>query len=87
MRYQVSNPTRLWSSGFGRAATRSGQILLVAAVVALLAWLLSRLSIVTVPLVLALIFAAAFEPWMDGRDGAVCPRPSAPRWHSWSCSR
>ena len=64
MRYQASNLTRLWSSGFGRAATRSGQILLVAAVVVVLVWLLSRLSIVTIPLVLALIFAAAFEPWM-----------------------
>ena len=39
-------------------------MLLVAAVVVVLVWLLSRLSIVTVPLVLALIFAAAFEPWM-----------------------
>ncbi|MEV5070827.1 AI-2E family transporter [Microbacterium sp. LMI12-1-1.1] len=39
-------------------------MLLVAAVVVVLVWLLSRLSIVTIPLVLALIFAAAFEPWM-----------------------
>lgn len=30
-----------------------------------LVWLLSRLSIVTIPLVLALIFAAAFAPWME----------------------
>ncbi len=65
MRYQAGNPTPLWSRGFGRAATRSAQLLLVAAVVVLLVWLLSRLSIVTVPLVLALIFAAAFEPWME----------------------
>jgi predicted PurR-regulated permease PerM len=64
MRYPTSNLTRLWSSGFGRAATRGAQTLLVAAVVVVLVWLLSRLSIVTIPLVLALIFAAAFEPWM-----------------------
>ena len=30
-----------------------------------LVWLLSRVSIVTIPLVLALIFAAAFVPWME----------------------
>jgi predicted PurR-regulated permease PerM len=64
MRYPTSNLTRLWSSGFGRAATRGAQMLLVAAIVVVLVWLLSRLSIVTIPLVLALIFAAAFEPWM-----------------------
>jgi predicted PurR-regulated permease PerM len=64
MRYQASNLTRLWSRGFGRAATRGAQVLLVAAVVVVLLWLLSRLSIVTIPLLLALIFAAAFEPWM-----------------------
>ena len=57
--------SRLWSHGLGRAGTRGAQILLVGAVVAALVWLLSRLSIVTIPLVLALIFAAAFAPWME----------------------
>ena len=56
--------SRLWSDGLGRAGTRGAQILLVGAVVVALVWLLSRLSIVTIPLVLALIFAAAFAPWM-----------------------
>jgi predicted PurR-regulated permease PerM len=71
MRYQAGNPAWLWSSGLGRAATRGAQMLLVTAVVVALVWLLSRLSIVTIPLVLALIFAAAFEPWMQwsGRRG------------------
>ena len=57
--------SRLWSDGLGRAATRGAQILLVSAVVVALVWLLSRLSVVTIPLVLALIFAAAFAPWME----------------------
>lgn len=61
---RTSRP-RLWSDGLGRAGTRGAQILLVGAVVVALVWLLSRLSIVTIPLVLALIFAAAFAPWMD----------------------
>ena len=57
--------SRLWSDGLGRAGTRGAQLLLVGAVVVALVWLLSRLSIVTVPLVLALIFGAAFAPWME----------------------
>lgn len=56
---------RIWSDGLGRAGARGAQILLVGAVVVALVWLLSRLSIVTIPLVLALIFAAAFAPWME----------------------
>jgi len=59
------SPSRLWSDGLGRAGTRGAQILLVGAVVVALVWLLSRVSIVTIPLVLALIFAAAFAPWME----------------------
>ncbi len=57
--------SQLWSDGIGRAGTRGAQILLVAAVIVALVWLLSRLSVVTIPLVLALIFAAAFAPWME----------------------
>ncbi len=57
--------SRLWSDGLGRAGTRGAQILLVAAVVVGLVWILSRLSIVTIPLMLALVFAAAFAPWME----------------------
>jgi putative heme transporter len=57
--------SRLWSDGLGRAGTRGAQMLLVGAVVVALVWLLSRVSIVTIPLVLALIFAAAFAPWME----------------------
>jgi putative heme transporter len=57
--------SRLWSDGLGRAGTRGAQILLVGAVVVAVIWLLSRVSVVTIPLVLALIFAAAFAPWME----------------------
>ncbi|WP_344094946.1 AI-2E family transporter [Microbacterium deminutum] len=40
-------------------------MLLVGTVTVALVWLLSRLSIVTIPLALAAIFAAAFAPWME----------------------
>jgi predicted PurR-regulated permease PerM len=56
--------SRLWTHGLGLAGTRGAQILLVGAVVVALVWVLSRLSIVTIPLMLALVFAAAFAPWM-----------------------
>jgi putative heme transporter len=56
---------QLWSDGLGRAGTRGAQLLLVGALVVALVWVLSHLSIVTIPLLLALIFAAAFAPWMD----------------------
>ncbi|WP_157157625.1 MULTISPECIES: AI-2E family transporter [unclassified Diaminobutyricimonas] len=56
--------SQLWSDGLGRAGTRGAQILLIGALLAALVWLLTRLSIVTIPLVLALILAAAFTPWM-----------------------
>ena len=51
--------SQLWSDSLGRAATRGGQMLLVSVVVVALVWLLTRLSVVTIPLVRALIFAAA----------------------------
>ena len=56
---------RIWSDAFGRAGTRAAQMLVLAAVLVAVVWLLSRLAIVTIPLVLALIFAAAFAPWME----------------------
>lgn len=61
---QTQTVSGLWGRGLGLAATRGAQLLLVGAVVAALVWVLSRLSIVTIPLMLALVFAAAFAPWM-----------------------
>ncbi|RLK47877.1 AI-2E family transporter [Microbacterium telephonicum] len=63
-------PWSLWADGLGRAATRSLQVLLVVAVTAAAIWGIQQLTLVTIPLVLALIFAAAFAPamtWMRAR--------------------
>lgn len=65
---------RLWTDGLGRAGTRAAQILLVGAVVAALVYAVSRLSIVTVPLMLALVLAAAFAPWMEWTGRRRLPR-------------
>ena len=63
-------PTRLWADTFGRLSTRSLQILIVALLATALVWVNLQLTLVTIPLVLALIFGAAFAPamaWMRRR--------------------
>ncbi|MCT9818923.1 AI-2E family transporter [Microbacterium sp. W1N] len=63
-------PWSLWSDGLGRAAIRSLQVILVVAITAAAVWSIQQLTIVTIPLVLALIFAAAFAPvmtWLRAR--------------------
>jgi putative heme transporter len=55
-------PAALWSDTVGRAATRSAQILLVAAVFAGTMWLLLRVSLVVIAALVALILAAAVYP-------------------------
>ncbi|MBB3156921.1 putative PurR-regulated permease PerM [Microbacterium proteolyticum] len=60
-------PKSLWSDGFGRLAVRAVQILIVVALVAGLIWGIQQVTLVIIPLVLALIFASAFGPvtmWM-----------------------
>jgi predicted PurR-regulated permease PerM len=57
-------PWSLWADAFGRLATRSLQILLVVAITAGAIWLLRQVTLVTIPLMLALIFASAFAPAM-----------------------
>lgn len=62
---QTASATRpLWSGGFGQLATRSLQIILVAIVVIATVFAVQQVTLVTIPLVLALIFASAFAPAM-----------------------
>jgi predicted PurR-regulated permease PerM len=60
----VEPPWSLWADTFGRLATRGLQILVVVAVSAGVIWLLQQLTLVTIPLVIALILASAFAPVM-----------------------
>ncbi|MCH4249549.1 MAG: AI-2E family transporter [Microbacteriaceae bacterium] len=63
--------TSLWKDGFGRAGARSLQILAVLAVVAIVIAGIMALSIVTIPLVLAVIVGCSLYPvpgWL-GRHG------------------
>jgi len=60
-------PRSLWADGFGRLAVRAVQIIVVVLLVAGLIWGIQQLTLVIIPLVLALIFASAFGPvtmWM-----------------------
>lgn len=56
---QPSNP---WSDNLGRAGARAGQLLLIAAVMAGVVWLLLRVRVVVVALLVALILASAVAP-------------------------
>lgn len=63
-------PWSLWADGLGRTAIRSMQIIVVVALAAAVVLGIRQLTVVTIPLALALIFASAFWPamsWMRSR--------------------
>lgn len=63
-------PWSLWADGFGRLGIRSIQIIVVVAVAAGIIFAIQQLTLVTIPLVIALILACAFAPvmgWMRRR--------------------
>jgi predicted PurR-regulated permease PerM len=57
-------PWSLWGDSFGRLATRALQIIVVVVVVAGLVFAMTQLTLVMIPVVLALILASAFAPVM-----------------------
>lgn len=59
-----SRPDR-WHDSFGRAATRSAQLLLVLAVVTAVTFIGVQLRLVVVPLLIAVLIAAAVTPVVD----------------------
>ncbi|MBO3086291.1 AI-2E family transporter [Cellulomonas fengjieae] len=54
--------TSLWSDGFGRAGTRSVQVLAVLAVVAVFVLVVTQLTLIVIPVLIALVLAAAISP-------------------------
>jgi predicted PurR-regulated permease PerM len=60
----VATAGALWSDTFGRLAIRAIQVIVVVLVVAGIVFAVQYVTVVTIPLVLALIFAAAFAPAM-----------------------
>ena len=66
----VGKPGSLWADGLGVVAIRSLQIMIVVAIAAAVVLGIQQVTVVTIPLVLALIFASAFAPvmtWMRRR--------------------
>ncbi|MBT9606785.1 AI-2E family transporter [Microbacterium sp.] len=64
---EQSPPHSLWSDGFGKLAVRAVQIIVVVLLVGGLIWGIQQVTLVIIPLILALIFASAFGPvtmWM-----------------------
>lgn len=60
----------LWSDGLGWAGTRSAQLLIVLTLVAVSAFVLSQITLVVIPVLLALILTAAISPavrWMTSK--------------------
>ena len=63
-------PWSLWADAFGRLAIRALQVIVVVAVAAGIVFVLREVTLVTIPLVLALIIASALAPamsWMRRR--------------------
>lgn len=58
-------PWSLWTDTFGKLATRSLQLILVVVVVAGVVFAMTQLSLVIIPVIIALIIASAFEPVMS----------------------
>jgi predicted PurR-regulated permease PerM len=60
----VKPPATLWSDGFGKLATRCVQIIAILIVVIGIVFAITQLSLVFIPVAIALILAAAFHPIM-----------------------
>ncbi|GAD35757.1 putative permease [Microbacterium sp. TS-1] len=57
-------PAGLWADGFGRLAIRGVQIIVLVIIAIGVVYVLRQVSVVAIPLILALIFACAFAPAM-----------------------
>ncbi|WP_250546142.1 AI-2E family transporter [Paenarthrobacter sp. DKR-5] len=70
-------PASLWSDSLGRAATRAGQALLIAGLVWVIVWAVTRVPLVIIPVVIALILASAIAPLVRWLTAHGWPRALA----------
>lgn len=61
----ADRPASLLSDGFGSLALRAAQIIVVVLLAGAIIWGMRQLTVVIIPLILALIFACAFAPVMS----------------------
>src|SRR5690606_15711609 len=57
-------PWSLWADGFGKLSIRAIQIIVTVVLTAGILWVIQQLTLVTIPLLIALILACAFAPVM-----------------------
>lgn len=62
---QTQNRVNPWQDGLGRVSTRAGQLLMLLALTAVLIYGLIQVRLVVIPLLLALILAAAIAPLVN----------------------
>lgn len=70
-------PKGLWQDGFGRAATRSVQALVIVALLSLVGWVMIQLRLVVVPVLIATLIAAAVSPLVSWLERRRMPRALA----------
>ncbi|MCP2635235.1 AI-2E family transporter [Microbacterium sp. HD4P20] len=66
-------PWSLWADNFGKLGIRSIQIIVVVTVVAAIIFAMQQLTLVTIPLMIALILACAFHPVMHAMRSRGVP--------------
>lgn len=64
----------MWSDSLGRAGIRSAQVLLVTMLAVVIAYAATRVPLVLIPVLIALILAAAISPVVRWLIGHGCPR-------------
>lgn len=74
---QPSKAGRAWSDGFGLLSIRAVQIIAVVILLAGAIWGLRQLTVVVIPVLLAIVFASAFEPLMRMLRRAMPPALAA----------
>ncbi len=70
-------PATHWSHGFGILATRAAQLLLVLAALAVIVWMLTKVLLVVIPALLAVMVAAAIWPLVKRLRDRGWPDPLA----------
>ncbi|BCW20085.1 AI-2E family transporter [Arthrobacter sp. NtRootA9] len=58
-------PSELWADGFGRVGTRAAQILVIIIVAAISIFALMQIKLLVIPVLIALILAAAIGPFVN----------------------
>ena len=62
---EIKPPSQLWGDGLGRVGIRSAQILLILTVAVVSVYALMQIKLLVIPILIALILAAAIGPFVN----------------------